>query len=114
MNSDSTESHGNEFLDLKPEDAQSSVSEQPGFEESGPAKPVYTSLAGLALAACGGGGGSNGPSNGPQNPTPPSNLDSNGYVIDSSNSNPLSNDNNSQNTQDTQNSSQKNCPTDAD
>lgn len=106
MNSNFIESHGNEFLDLTLEDAQTSVSEPPASHPSSLAKPLSTSLAGLALAACGG-GGSNGPSNGPQNPTPPSNLDSNGYVIDSSNSNPLSNDNN---TQDTQNSPQKTAP----
>ena len=57
MNSDSIESHGNEFLDLKPEDAQSSVWEQPASHPSSLAKPLSTSLAGLALAACGGGGG---------------------------------------------------------
>jgi len=109
MNSDFIQSHGNEFLDLTLEDAQSSVSGQPASHPSSLAKPLSTSLAGLTLAACGG-GGSNGPSNGPQNQTPPSNLDSNGYVIDSSNSNPLSNDNNTQNTQDTQNSPHKTAP----
>ena len=61
MNSNLIESSENKFLDLKPEDAQPSVPEQPGLQESSPAKPVYASLAGLALAACGGGDGSNGP-----------------------------------------------------
>ena len=61
MNSNLIESSGNKFLDLKPEDAQPEVLEQPVLQESSPAKPVYASLAGLALPACGGGGGSNGP-----------------------------------------------------
>lgn len=61
MNSNLIESSENKFLDLKPEDAQPGVPEQPGLQESSPAKPVYASLAGLALAACGGSGGSNGP-----------------------------------------------------
>ena len=61
MNSNLIESSENKFLDLKPEDAQPGVPEQPGLQESSPAKPVYASLAGLALAACGGGDGSNGP-----------------------------------------------------
>ena len=57
MNSNLIESSKNKFLDLKPEDAQSSVSELPASHQSSPAKPLSTSLAGLALAACGGGGG---------------------------------------------------------
>ena len=61
MNSNLIESSENKFLDLKPEDAQPGEPEQPGLQESSPAKPVYASLAGLALAACGGGDGSNGP-----------------------------------------------------
>ena len=61
MNSNLIESSKNKFLDLKPEDAQPGIPEQPGLQESSPAKPVYASLAGLALAACGGGDGSNGP-----------------------------------------------------
>ena len=87
MNSDLIESSENKFLDLKPENAQSSVSEQPGLEESSQAKPVYASLAGLALAACGGGGGgggSNGTDSSQKKITPPTETEAARFLMQAS------------------------------
>lgn len=53
MNSYFFEKDVGKFQDLKAEDAQLSVLDQSGFQVSSLAKPVYTSMAGLALAACG-------------------------------------------------------------